>query len=364
MRPKKLPGGPLATAVAKQIKASILSQELAPNELLPSVRQLSAERKIAPKTVFQGLRMLVEEGLVVPEPGRGYRVLPHGRKSDMGMPVAFALSSQAPGEPLNRFNALLLSALQSAAISHGWSLLGTGSRGMSADAIVEQCQRANAWGLIADVYDPAVTERATRAGLPVVLVNAWHVKAKADTVLQDGFIGGYLAAKHLIELGHCRIAWVGQISESIHGMARFSGARSALMEAGIEFDRSLVLELPEGVPSGAVIDLLNRSDRPTGILALWQARCLEAVRAAQGRRIELGKDLDLVGWCPEEDYDLGYRASFGGYVPPTITWSIASMAHNAIARLAQRRMRPSLPPLWMNIEVKLVVPGKPNGGGA
>jgi LacI family transcriptional regulator len=257
---------------------------------------------------------------------------------------------------MSSFNAMLLSALQAAAAAYGWSLLGAGTGNMSPEELIEQCRLSRSWGLIADVYDPRVIELAAKAGLPTVMIDAWHPEARADAVLQDGFLGGYLSAQHLVRKGHRRIAWVGQITESVHGMTRFGGAINGLRQAGIQLERDMVVELPEGSPSAAPRRLLERPDRPTAVLALWQGRCQETVRAARELGLAPGRDVEVVGWCSEEEYAGSYAAGFpDGCVPPTVTWSMATLAKTAVARLAERRERPSLPPVRINIETRLAV---------
>ncbi|HOX07055.1 MAG TPA: substrate-binding domain-containing protein, partial [Planctomycetota bacterium] len=153
-----------------------------------------------------------------------------------------------------------------------------------------------------------------------------------------------------------RIAWAGQITESAHGMLRFGGAVNGLREAGLAFEPDMILELPEGSPSDAVARLLARPDRPTAVLALWQRRSVEAVAAVRELGLVPGKDVEVVGWCSAEEYAGGYAADFPeGAVPPTVTWSMATLARTAVARLAERRERPELPPMRIHIETRLTV---------
>jgi DNA-binding LacI/PurR family transcriptional regulator len=349
-------GGPLARNLAGKLKKEILDGKIAPGQFLPSVRQLSGKWHLAPKTVHQAMRALVGDGLVSAEVGRGYRVLSRANDPTRGCPIACVLSSQAPGQEWSGFNATLLSALQTASAAYGWSLLGVGARDMAPEQLIEQCRQARSWALIVDSYDPRVLELAGRAGLPAVMVNSWHPEARADAVLQDGFLGGYLAARHLAQKGHRRIAWAGQISESIHGMARFGGAVNGLREAGLGFEADMILELREGSPSDAPRRLLSRADRPTAVLALWQGRCAEMARAAADLGLVPGRDVEVAGWCSEEEYDGGYQSAFpGGYLPPTVTWSLATLAKTTVARLAERRERPELPPMRIHIETRLIV---------
>ena len=348
-------GGPLANKLAGELKQEILDGRIAPGQFLPSVRQLSHSRQMAPKTVHQAVRSLAGDGLVSAEVGRGYRVLSRANDPTRGCPIACVKSSQAPGETWRGFGATLLAALQAAAATQGWSLLGVGAQGMAAEQLIEQCRQARSWALIVDCYDPRVLELAAKAGLPSIMVDSWHPEARADAVLQDGFLGGYLAARHLAAKGHRRIGWVGQITETAHGMTRFGGAVNGLRESGLAFEADDILELPEGTPSDAVRRFLDRPERPTAVLALWQRRCVETVAAVRALGLVPGRDVEVVGWCSEEEYAGGYAGAFqDAQVPPTVTWSVATLARTAVARLAERRGRPDLPPVRINVETRLV----------
>jgi hypothetical protein len=76
--------------------------------------------------------------------------------------------------------------------------------------------------------------------------------------------------------------------------------------------------------------------------------------AAHSLGLRTGKDLHLVGWCPEELYGRGYLDSFpGGGAEPVISFSIRTMAETTVARLTERRENPTLPPLRVKVPVRL-----------
>jgi len=67
--------------------------------------------------------------------------------------------------------------------------------------------------------------------------------------------------------------------------------------------------------------------------------------------------VEIVGWTAEEQYDSAYRVAFNGAVlPPTMIWSIAELARLTIARLAERRVKPAMPPALIKVPAKLRLP--------
>jgi DNA-binding LacI/PurR family transcriptional regulator len=346
-------GGRTAAGLCQFLKKLILAGRVAPGDLLPSVRKLSAEHGLSCKTVHRALKLLASDGLVASEPCRGYRVLARANDPNRGHPIAYVLSAQMAGEKWTGLNRLLLTALQDAAGMRGWSMLGAGARGIAYGEVIEQCRASRAWGVIVDVHSPEIVEMARRAGLTVVMVDAWHPDAKADAILQDGFRGGLLAGRHLAELGHRRVAWFGPISESVHSMSRFGGAVNGLRKFGVPLAPDLIVETPELDATDLARKLLARKDRPSAVIALWRERAFEVANAAREMGLVLGKDIDMVGWTVEEQYDEYVSHFSGNPVPAAITWDLSTLAETAVARLAERRDRPDLPPMRIHIETRL-----------
>ena len=96
-----------------------------------------------------------------------------------------------------------------------------------------------------------------------------------------------------------------------------------------------------------------------------------AVKAGDGAKIsftlaaaelglEPGKDVDIVGWTAEEQYETGYRMRFkGAKLPPTMVWSVAELARRSVARLAERRASPSMSPTLIKVPTRLRLPEAP-----
>ncbi|HOX05430.1 MAG TPA: GntR family transcriptional regulator [Planctomycetota bacterium] len=332
------------------LRQRILSGKLSPGQFAPTVRSLSEEHGTSAGTAWRALKTLEAEGLVAAHSRHGYRVLARANDPDRGCPIAYVLSAQMPGGEWTGFNRLLLSSLQDAAARRGWSLLGTGAKELSAEAVIEQCRSSRAWGVIVDVHSPELVRLVRKAGLAAVMVDAWHPEADCDTVLQDNALGGMLAAGHLVAAGCRRVGWVGLVTESVHSMDRFSGASMALRKAGVDLPEANIAEVSEADARAAAKKLLSRADRPDGILALWRGAALEVAAAARDLGLEIGRDVKLVGWCADEQYADGWLPHFApGAVPAAINWSMAALAEAAVARLAERRARPGMAPLRLSV---------------
>ena len=76
---------PLHAQVSRQIRAKILSEDLAEGDALPSIRRLAREQRISVITVQRAYEDLEREGLVRSRRGKGFWVapIPEGGKRKM-----------------------------------------------------------------------------------------------------------------------------------------------------------------------------------------------------------------------------------------------------------------------------------------
>jgi DNA-binding LacI/PurR family transcriptional regulator len=134
------------------------------------------------------------------------------------------------------------------------------------------------------------------AGVPVVAVDSaleGDLKVRIDDVE-----GGALAVRHLIELGHRRIGFVGDTPEPGLGLVatdnRFTGYRRALAAADLPYQPDLVQRVTPGEEAGAA--LLDRPDPPTAIFAVSDVLALTVMNAAATRGVSVPDELSVVGF--------------------------------------------------------------------
>jgi DNA-binding LacI/PurR family transcriptional regulator len=153
-----------------------------------------------------------------------------------------------------------------------------------------------------------------RVGVPVVLINN-HSEQSGHylySVTVDNQHGGYLATRHLVELGHRRIAYVtGPLNHS-SDTGRLAGYHQALNEAGISFDSALVAPGNGRVESGeqALSELLKAAGPFTAVFCYNDMTAIGLLRAARRFNLAVPQDLSVVGF---DDI------SFASYVCPALT---------------------------------------------
>src|SRR5215211_6903855 len=109
-----------------------------------------------------------------------------------------------------------------------------------------------------------------RRNMPVVMIDRDLPDVQIDVVLTDHQLGGMLATRHLIELGHTRIACIAGPLSITPSAERITGYRKALEEVGIAYEESLLFRGDYHAQSGMDIThaILKLKPRPTAIFAL------------------------------------------------------------------------------------------------
>jgi LacI family transcriptional regulator len=107
------------------------------------------------------------------------------------------------------------------------------------------------------------------AGLPVVFLDRPGVGLSADCVVSSNRTGVHEGVSHLIARGHRRIGFVGDLPAKLYTRReRLAGYRSALAEAGLPYDRTLVTGAhnQDGAASETTA-LLSLPNPPTAVFA-------------------------------------------------------------------------------------------------
>lgn len=135
--------------------------------------------------------------------------------------------------------------------------------------------------------------------IPFVVVDTQgETPADVPTVGSNNWNGGLVATRHLLSLGHRRIAVISGPKDVLCSRARVDGYRSAHDEIGVARDLDLVrwgdFDVKGGYHHG--LELLQLPDRPTAIFAGSDYQALGVMRAARELGLRLPEDLSIVGY--------------------------------------------------------------------
>lgn len=193
-------------------------------------------------------------------------------------------------------------------------------------------------------------DKLQAAGIPIVVVDRVPQNYGGPAVVLDNILAGRLAATHLIDLGHRRLAHIGGPAEVHIARERLNGFQAVLAEHGIA---CLAIERADDwhVESGcaAMQRLLARSDDFTAVLCAGDMLAIGAMHALRLAGCALPADVSVMGI---DDIELA------AYLwPPltTISQSISQMAVLGVDMLLEQ-MAGTLPePVRIQISPELVV---------
>ncbi|MCZ4468135.1 LacI family DNA-binding transcriptional regulator [Bifidobacterium breve] len=186
---------------------------------------------------------------------------------------------------------------------------------------------------------------AQQAGLAITVTQTNHGDATEDcfrgiidpidtvdsdvmSVSIDNWTAGYQAGKHLLSLGHRRIAVIRGPANLQTSIARYSGFTAALQQAGVDLPESYIEQgdyFPAETSYEAACRLLELTDRPTAIFCCNDLSAVSTYRAAREHKIALPKQLSVMG------FDDIFPA---GQLMPSLT-----SVHQPFSEIAQRAVQ-------------------------
>ena len=176
-----------------------------------------------------------------------------------------------------------------------------------------------------DTFECMQTVKEMR--IPVMLTDRVPKEFAAGAVLPNDYLGGLLAVRHLIDLGHRQIGCITGQMHYENCKDRLRAYCDALEEAGIPYDPSLVFQGNWEVDSGmrALPYLLGK--KVTGIFAFNDMTAYGVYKQARNYNLRIPEDISVVG------YD---DLIFSDLIDPPLTtleYPIAQMAAGVVERL-------------------------------
>ncbi|MBV8114825.1 MAG: LacI family DNA-binding transcriptional regulator [Silvibacterium sp.] len=140
--------------------------------------------------------------------------------------------------------------------------------------------------------------------MPTVVVGRDVSEKHIGSVIVDNEAGGYIAIKHLYELGHRRIAVIRGPRMLSDSNRRWSGIQRFAAEQGLQLDERVVRELPgaidpfSGFEGGAQLteELLQSRSKFTALVAFDDLTALGAIRALAREDRSAPRDCSIIGF--------------------------------------------------------------------
>lgn len=235
---------------------------------LPSEKELCEQYHMSRQTVRAALRLLTEERLIETRKGSGSFSTGLGSmRNTIAVIVNFAEEYTTPS---------FLASIKSVLAAKGYSIdvYSTRSRVSEERKILNHLKDASIRGLIVEgcknaLPNPNLDLYRQLMAKGIAILFAGEIYPGLENCIcikDDNYYGGYLLAKHLIELGHTRIAGIFQI-DGLRGLERYLGFASAMRDFSLPLPEELIVwytaatleALESKSDTGFLTDLLRRN---------------------------------------------------------------------------------------------------------
>lgn len=308
--------------LTEDIRSRILSGEIAPGEKIPSEYQLVETYGVSRHTVRKALSILENEGFVEAHHGKGTFCTNRRQGNSKSHNVAVVTTYIS-----DYIFPRVIQGMERVLSEHGYSLIlkNTNNSRVNESRTLEELIHKNIDGLIIEPSKSQLYCGHTNLfhlmeeyQIPYVFIQGIYEQMRDhDCVLMDDCLGGYLATKHMIELGHRHIVGIFK-ADDMQGQERHKGYVKALQEAGFSYNPEMVIwfhtEDRKLQPARMLRNLLNRKTEVDGVVCYNDQIAVSVVEMLQKMDLQVPEDISVIG------YDDSYLAQ-------TCPVKLTSVAH-------------------------------------
>jgi diguanylate cyclase (GGDEF)-like protein/PAS domain S-box-containing protein len=174
------------------------------------------------------------------------------------------------------------------------------------------------WIIINDTAHPEYLSELTDRNIPIISVNHELTTHPATSIIADNLNGMFLAVEHLIQHGHRRIAFVGEL-DNMNMQLRLHGYKKALRTYGVPYEAELVIDSKSHQYSGGVRAaeiLLHKKINVSAIAAVNDNLALGLMDRLQAANLRVPEDIAITGY---------------NEIPVAMNRGISSVSHPAFA---------------------------------
>lgn len=299
---------------------------------------------VAPETKERVLQIARELNY---QPSAAARNLRRKHTNKIGFVLPFAVSY------ISEYVSELITGAAMAAEATGYNIVLYTNQSNQHEQLAKICRAREVDGLLLRGTDHVDETFALldHEEIPFVITGRRVDHPRASYIVPDNFGGALLLMRHLIGLGHTRIAFTARAALYETNTDRLAGYREGLREANLPLDRDLIIETTVEPRSGynAMNQLLDLPKPPTALFAIHDLIAIDAMQAAFERGLRVPEDISI--------------ASFDGIQatqitqPPitTVRQPITDIGKRAVEMLLAQIADHATPPLRETVPVQLIV---------
>ena len=270
-------------------------------------RVINRSGPVSAKTARKALRVTEESGYVTDTIAKSLRM---GQTKTVGFVVP---------DISNPFFPEVLNGAEAVCADYGYTIiLGNTNEDVACEAkVVRSLRQQRADGLLMILVDESGgTLRQALAGadadLPIVFIDRHIEGFRYDSVIIDNEAGTSQATRHLLELGHTKIAIIHGPTTTTPGVGRLRGYQRAMKAAGVPVSPEYVLEGDFRTESGYELAkrLISLPEPPTAIIGGNNLMTMGVFRCLRDMNVPVPDRVSLIGF---DDFPLA------AYLSPPLT---------------------------------------------
>jgi LacI family transcriptional regulator, repressor for deo operon, udp, cdd, tsx, nupC, and nupG len=202
----------------------------------------------------------------------------------------------------NPFYLEIIKGIETFAISQNYNILlcETDSDPKKEDIYFDLVRKKMADGIIS--MDPAVnaeTLKKLAEKYAIIQCSEYEAGNGIPFVTIDNEEASYRAVKHLIQIGHRKIALMNSDEKYLYARQRKRGYQRALEESGININHDYIIHTQQlGFENGqhAMKKILNLQDRPTAVFAVSDLLAIGALKEINASGLHVPNDIAVIGF--------------------------------------------------------------------
>jgi DNA-binding LacI/PurR family transcriptional regulator len=144
-----------------------------------------------------------------------------------------------------------------------------------------------------------MSHQLARFGVPIVIINNQAAEEYRYSIYHDDIDGSRQVTRHLIELGHRKIAYLGNATSGRSTLDRLAGFQQELEAAGISSPADYVHQVPGGRPADGFSGMdhfLNLPERPTALFCYNDMMAFGVLKGLQQAGIRVPEEMSVAGF--------------------------------------------------------------------
>ena len=194
------------------------------------------------------------------------------------------------------YNAQVATAIQACLLSRGYTalILDYRNNGETEEKLLDVLIRWHVDGvlLMPCLNEVNIVRKARRYDIPLVLVDSVIFGEECDCVVTDNYASSYAAVKHMISMGHTRIAALTGEDTLYTPIERKKGYEDAMREAGLT-PYSVFGHFTSGCAHEATLRIMREKDPPTALFSTNANMTLGMLAALRELKLAVPEDVSV-----------------------------------------------------------------------